>query len=85
MFPFVNEAINIDLKDSIINLLTDTDKTQLRDVIELMVTFDVRLLPSTAENPDSPKFEPDIRGLTTFGTKNLPMRMSTQTLIRQSY
>ena len=53
-----------------LDLLSEVEQKQLRDVIELMVTFDIRLLPCSVDAPDTPRFLPEITNLVQFGNKS---------------
>ncbi len=70
VLPLVGQAINLDIRsDAMLDLLSEVEQKQLKDVIELMVTFDIRLLPSSADAPDTPQFLPEITNLVQFGSK----------------
>ena len=64
LLPLVGQAINLDIRsDAMLDLLSEVEQKQLKDVIELMVTFDIRLLSSSADAPDTPRFLPEITNL----------------------
>jgi hypothetical protein len=58
-------------------LLSDQEKETLKQVIEIMVLFDIKLLPKSegAENELIPEWNPDLSKLVTFGGLNSSSRL----------
>ena len=79
VLPFVYQMINLSLRDVGIQLFNDDEKRCFRQAIELMITFDIKLLDiSPPEGFAYAMFSPDIGSLVTYGPKGrLPMRIRT--------
>jgi hypothetical protein len=66
------------VRDIALTLLDTNETRQLREAIEMMIEFDVRLMPSADDfEPEVPHYEPDIISLTAMG--GVKKHMTTKT------
>jgi hypothetical protein len=92
ILPYVNKMIvPAEIRDVMADLFTPHEEIQFTQALNLMVYFDIRLLPPSATpnqvgvSSEEVSFDPNIVQLVTFGPGKTFIRSKLQSIIRQNY
>ncbi len=93
ILPYVYKLIvPAEIRDVLADLFTPHEEMQFNEALNLMIFFDIRLLPPSSQQSQDKTisieevcFEPNISKLVTFGPSKTYIRTKLQSIIRQNY